>query len=136
MYSKNTMLLHITDLSSEPLHAQISRQIRSMVFGDILTENDPLPSIRKMAREQKVSVITVQRAYEDLDREGIIYSKRGKGFFVAKLTQKQKQKMASVRFVENLQPVIREALEGGLDEVQILDVVRGLLNSSTEGGAK
>ena len=62
----SALLLNLTDLSSEPLHGQISRQIRARILAHELTDEAPLPSIRVMARQQRVSVITVKRAYEDL----------------------------------------------------------------------
>ena len=71
------MILNLSELSDEPLHAQISRQIRARILAHELTDEAPLPSIRVMARQQKVSVITVKRAYEDLEREGLIRSRRG-----------------------------------------------------------
>ncbi len=64
------MILALSELSPEPLHAQITRQVRARILALELTGDEPLPSIRALAREQRVSVITVQRAYEDLEREG------------------------------------------------------------------
>ena len=77
------MLLNLTDLSNEPLQSQIVRQIRAKILAGGLPAGIDLPSIRKLAREQHISVITVQRAYESLEREGLIHSRRGKGFFVS-----------------------------------------------------
>ena len=91
------MLLHLSDISPEPLHGQLSRQLREKILASDLTAGSDLPSIRMMASEQRVSVITVQRAYEDLEREGLIYSRRGKGFFVAELSDESKRKMAAER---------------------------------------
>jgi len=128
MYSKYAMLLHLSDLSTEPLHAQISRQIRARILGGDLPEETALPSLRKMAREQKVSVITVQRAYEDLDKEGLIHSRRGKGFFVAGLSPQQKKSMALDRLKENVEPVITDARAAGLKNRQIQGVVQDFLD--------
>ena len=85
-----------------------------------------------MAREQKVSVITVQRAYEDLDKEGLINSRRGKGFTVAALSSKQKKTMAHDRLKENLEPVILDAQDAGMNDEQIQEVVRGLLDGKVK----
>ena len=74
------MILHLSELSSEPLQAQIVRQIRAAILAGSLSEGELLPSIRTLARESKVSVITVQRAYGTLENEGVIRSRRGKGF--------------------------------------------------------
>ena len=77
------MLLNLTDLSAEPLQSQIVRQVRAKILTGELTTGSDLPSIRRQAREQRISVITVQRAYETLERQGLIHSRRGKGFFVS-----------------------------------------------------
>jgi GntR family transcriptional regulator len=117
------MLLNLTDLSSEPLQSQIVRQIRAKILsGELLADVD-LPSIRALAREQHVSVITVQRAYETLMREGLIHSRRGKGFFVSQLREREKQKMAKQRLLEALVPIIKAALEEGLTSEDILEAI-------------
>ena len=79
------MILNLSELSDEPLHAQISRQIRAKILSSDVAGNDQLPSIRGMARQQRVSVITVQRAYDDLEREGLVFSRRGMGFWVSEM---------------------------------------------------
>ncbi|MCX6646060.1 MAG: GntR family transcriptional regulator, partial [bacterium] len=114
------MLLHLSDISSEPLHAQISRQIRTRILSGTLEEGEALPSIRAMAREQHVSVITVQRAYDDLQREGLLNSKKGKGLFVATLSGERKLELAIDRLIDDIEPVIHGALESGVKKRQIL----------------
>jgi GntR family transcriptional regulator len=128
------MLLHLSDISSEPLHGQISRQIRAKILSGDIVEGHPLPSIRAMAREQHVSVITVQRAYEDLDREGLIHSRRGKGFYVSAITENKKSRLAVERLRENLEPVVRIALSEGVEPRVIGSEVRNFLKNL--GGAK
>ncbi len=113
------MLLNLTDLSSEPLQSQIVRQVRAKILIGELTAGTSLPSIRALAREQHVSVITVQRAYETLIREKLIHSRRGKGFFVSDLANKRKGEMAKQRLLENLSPLISAALEEGLSQKDI-----------------
>jgi GntR family transcriptional regulator len=121
------MLLSLTDLSSETLQSQIVRQIRARVLaGELLAETD-LPSIRELARDHHVSVITVQRAYETLLREGLIHSRRGKGFFVSPLRATEKRRLARQRLCFALQPVVTAAAAEGLSGSEILHAVRSLL---------
>lgn len=118
------MILNLSELSDEPLHAQISRQIRAKILSEDLIGGDPLPSIRGMAKEQRVSVITVQRSYEDLEREGLVHSRRGKGFWVAPIPERKKHTMAKNRFADALKELVAfAAAEGlsGIDMRQILD---------------
>lgn len=120
------MILNLSDLSDEPLHAQISRQIRAKILSGDLAGAEPIPSIRSLAREQRVSVITVQRAYEDLEREGLLLSRRGKGFWVTSLARKEKQTMARERFAETLDELVSHAAAEGLgpaDMRRILDAI-------------
>jgi len=107
------MILSLTDLSDEPLQSQIVRQIRAKILAGELPAGTSLPSIRTLAKEQRVSVITVQRAYEVLMRENLIHSRRGKGFFVSALAKNEKKEIARQKLYENLQrPVLAAAAEG------------------------
>ena len=121
------MLLNLTDLSDEPLQSQISRQIRARILAGGLDAGADLPSIRALAREQHVSVITVQRAYERLEHEGLIHSRRGKGFFVSALSGEAKRTMARQRLLENLGPRIDAALAEGLRTEDIHEIVEVIL---------
>jgi GntR family transcriptional regulator len=121
------MLLTLTDLASETLQSQIVRQVRARVLAGELPAGTDLPSIRELARDHHVSVITVQRAYETLLREGLIHSRRGKGFFVSPLLETEKRRLAQQRLRERLQPVVAAAAAEGLSEGEILEAVRSLL---------
>jgi GntR family transcriptional regulator len=120
------MLLNLTDLSSESLQSQIIRQIRAAILAGELVAGESLPSIRALASEQRVSVITVQRAYEELERESLIHSRRGKGFFISDLADDEKKSMAKQRLLVNVEPLIGAALSEGLrpkDVKEIVDLV-------------
>ena len=122
------MILNLSELSDEPLHAQISRQIRAKILSADLAGDEAIPSIRGLAKEQRVSVITVQRAYEDLEREGLVWSRRGKGFWVAAIPEGRKQTMAKDRFADALEELVSHAAAEGLtaaDMRRILDTILG-----------
>lgn len=72
----------ITNSSGEPIYLQITSQIKAMIMSGELKEGDALPSMRTLAAQLRISVITTKRAYEDLEREGFIESYTGKGSFV------------------------------------------------------
>ncbi len=107
------MLLNLTELSQEPLHSQITRQIRARILTGDMPPEESLPSIRAMALALRVSVITVQTAYDNLQREGLIFSKRTKGSFVADLTVVQRREMAKKRLMESVEPELSAALTEG-----------------------
>ena len=122
------MILNLSELSDEPLYAQVSRQIRAKILSESLAGGDALPSIRGLAREQRVSVITVQRAYDDLEREGLLRSRRGKGFWVAPIPEGRRHTMAVERFADALEKLVVNATAEGLsgaDMRRILDELLG-----------
>ncbi len=72
----------ISNASGEPIYAQIVAQIKTMILEGTLKEGDALPSMRNLALQLRISVITTKRAYEELERDGFIESYTGKGSFV------------------------------------------------------
>ena len=73
----------ISNASGKPIYEQITGQIKGMILSGVLLEGDALPSMRLLAKELRISVITTKRAYEELVREGFIETVMGKGSFVA-----------------------------------------------------
>jgi len=73
----------ISNASDKPLYQQIKEQIKDAVLRDELTEGDMLPSIRNLANDLRVSVLTIRRVYEELEAEGFVTSQAGRGTFVA-----------------------------------------------------
>ena len=76
------MTIIIRNTAGEPIYEQIKAQVKAAIYSDELTEGEALPSIRQLARDLKISVITTTRAYNDLEQEGFVASVPGKGFYV------------------------------------------------------
>jgi len=76
------MRIIVSNRSGVPIYEQIKEQIKAAIFAGELQEDDLLPSIRQLARDLKISVITTTRAYNDLEQEGFITNVQGKGCFV------------------------------------------------------
>lgn len=91
-----------------------------------------LPSIRALARDEKVSVITVQRGYELLEKDGLILSRRGKGYFVNDLEGSEKSKLASERLEEYLAPIIKNAINEGMTTEEIKKIVEKITKILSE----
>ena len=121
------MILNLTDLSSESLQSQIARQIRARILAGELGASADLPSIRALTRNHHISVITVQRAYESLEREGLIHSRRGKGFYVSELSDNTKKEKARQRLMEHVRPEINAAIAEGLTKDDIDDVIEKIM---------
>ena len=117
------MKIIVTQVSTLPIYEQILNQIRDQVVSGELREEEALPSIRALARELQVSVITTKRAYEELEKEGVIVSIPGKGFYDCKqnndfLKEKQRRYLEE-RFLE----LIRESKNAGMDLEEILSMI-------------
>lgn len=98
----------ISNSSGVPLYEQIEEQIKSQIIIGELREGDALPSMRILAKELKISIITTKRAYEDLERDGFIESVTGKGSFVKGIN--------SDIVKENMMFAIQELLETAVDK--------------------
>ncbi len=79
-----SIYIGIDNKSGAPIYDQIYSRIKSAIISGELAEDEMLPSIRNLARDLRISVITTKRAYDELEREGFIYTVAGKGCFVAK----------------------------------------------------
>lgn len=116
------MQIIISNRSKEPIYEQITNQIKSAILSGELKEGASLPSMRQLAKDLKISVITTKRAYEELENDGFIYSIVGKGSFVAEqnleIIREKKLKVIE----EQLSAVIINSKEIGLtlDELQQL----------------
>ena len=79
----NALDIIISNASGKPIYEQITEQIKEQIMSGELNEGDPLPSMRALAQQLRISIITTKRAYEELERDGFIESFTGKGSFVA-----------------------------------------------------
>jgi GntR family transcriptional regulator len=100
----NTLTVVIAHQSDEPIYEQIERQFRHAIMTGMMQEGDTLPSLRHLAKELRVSVVTTNRAYEDLEKEGFIVIAAGRGAFVAKAAkgslQDKKLRLVEEKLIE------------------------------------
>ncbi len=117
------MQLLINNRNGVPIYDQIYGQIKDQIINGSLNEDDPLPSIRSLAKDLKISVITTKRAYEELESEGFIYTVPGKGSYVApKNTDLLREQ--NLRNIEDLlSEVIKLSASCSLQKETILDMV-------------
>jgi len=104
----------ISNASGKPIYEQITSQIKAMILNGTLREGEALPSMRLLAKELRISVITTKRAYEDLERDGFIETVTGRGSFVAS---------KNLEFVreEHLR-MIEEKLQNAVDLAKTADI--------------
>ena len=103
------MKLIISSVSGEPIYEQIKNQIRSAVMSGELEAGEALPSLRKLAKELRVSVLTVTRAYNELADEGVVQSLQGKGAFVMDKGNELMRRQLETQVRENLAEAIHAA---------------------------
>ncbi|MBN2414181.1 GntR family transcriptional regulator [candidate division KSB1 bacterium] len=117
------MKIIIANSSPDPIYEQISRQIKAQIISGELAEGEGLPSIRKLAKELQISVITTKRAYEELEKEGFIDTVSGKGCFVAMQNKEflREKKMKIVE--EKLGEAVNEAKFLGLNIKELQEML-------------
>ena len=98
-----------------PIYEQISSQIKALIISNELKEDDALPSMRYLAKELRVSVITTKRAYEELEHDRFIYTVAGKGSFVALINKQNIKEHHSKKVDELLKEVVKEARTGSIE---------------------
>ena len=118
------MLIHVNPSSGVPIYLQIEAQLKNAIAAGALKPKQPLASVRKLAAELGINPNTVARAYQELEREGVIQTVPGGGTFVA---ERQSRLLKSEK-LRRMQPYARQiAVEGvqmGLSEEEILDLVQ------------
>ncbi len=120
------MKILISNTSNLAIYEQIIRQIKDAVIAKEIQAGEMLPSIRSLAKDLQISVITTKRAYEELEKEGLIYSVAGKGFYVSKQnTNMLKEKKIRI-LEEELGRLVLEWKKAGLSKEDMADYIEVL----------
>jgi len=118
------MELYISNTGHEPIYAQITRQIKDKILSGELKEGDALPSIRLLAKELRISVITTKRAYEDLEAAGFIVTMPGKGSFVAPQNPALHREESLKQVESHLQEAVDAARRGGITLAEVSETLQ------------
>ncbi len=118
--------IFIDNKNGSPIYDQIYNQIKSSIINGELKENDALPSIRNLAKDLRISVITTKRAYDELEREGFIYTLPAKGCFVAPKNTELLREENLKRIEELLTEVQRRAAACNLSADDIIEMYKYL----------
>lgn len=116
----------LSNMDSTPIYEQITRQIKAKILSGELKPGEALPSMRLLAKELRISVITTKRAYEELEREGLITSQTGRGSFVAEVSGQRLREEQLRTVEEHLTNAIRAARLAGLTADELAELVRTL----------
>jgi GntR family transcriptional regulator len=118
------MNILISNSSDKPIYEQITSQIKQMIISSELEAGSLLPSMRTLAKELRISVITTKRAYEDLERDGFIYTVVGKGSYVAEKNMEFVREEQLRIVEEHLGKAVEGAKAGGIGLEEIQEIIR------------
>ena len=117
------MDIRISNADARPIYEQLRQQIRKSILNGELKEGEALPSIRALAKDLRISVITTKRAYEDLEREGFLENIPGKGCFVAPQNPELLREAQLRRVEEHLTQAVDEARKGGFSLAEVQEIL-------------
>lgn len=117
----------ISNSSDLPIYAQIKEQVKEQILSGELIEDEMLPSLRQLAKDLKISVLTTTRAYNELEQEGFITSRQGKGFFVMSSSSNLIREELVKEVENNLNNAIQAAQRVAMTDDEIISLLRLLL---------
>ncbi len=117
------MTILLDNRSGQPIYEQITDQIRAQILSGELRPDEALPSIRSLAKDLRISVITTKRAYEELERAGFLYTVAGKGCFVAEKNTELLREENLSRIEEHLAEIRRLAAQCGLTRRELREML-------------
>lgn len=118
--------------SGVPIYQQIADQLRADILVGKLNEGDYLPSIRSLAKDLKISVITTMKAYEQLEAEGLVTASQGKGFYVNAQDSEMLKEQHMRKVEESLMEAIRAAQVAGMTDGELQEILSTLLSMKNE----
>ncbi len=117
------MTILLDNKSGQPIYEQIVAQLREQIYSGVLAEDEALPSIRDLARDLRISVITTKRAYEELAAGGLIYTLPGKGSFVAAKNMELLREEHLRQIEEHLSAALELARLTGLSRQELREIL-------------
>ncbi len=120
------MKIIVSNRSGTPIYEQIKSQIKEAIFSGELREDDLLPSIRQLAKDLKISVITTTRAYSDLEEEGFVVNVQGKGCYILPQNKEMARENALRKVEFSLTEAITAAMNGGISKSEVVEMLEVL----------
>lgn len=126
------MYIVLSNSSDLPIYEQIKEQVKTQILSGKLSENEMLPSLRQLAKDLKISVLTTTRAYNELEEEGFITSRQGKGFFVMPRGSDLLREQLIKDVETNLNNAILSAQRASMTDDELVQLLKLLLEVSDE----
>ena len=125
------MNIKLSNMSSVPIYQQVATQFKSNILDGSLKYNDQLPSIRSLAKELEVGIITVKKSYEVLLQEELIYSKGAVGYFVNDIDLATVLEIKKEEYLDEFKSLIDKAINDGLNINDIKDIFNSILEEKS-----
>lgn len=126
---REKMFIVVSPLNPEPMYKQVTDQIKDAIATKVLKPESKLPSIREMSKELKISIITIKRAYTDLEKEGYIFTRSGLGSFVAdvKTDQLRLEKLREIK--EDMRNILKSGEKYSISADDVIKVIKEMKES-------
>ena len=124
------MNILIDNKSGEPIYNQIYSQIRSQIINGEIKENELLPSIRGLAKDLRISFLTAKHAYDELEKEGFIYTVQGKGCYVAPRNTELIREENLKKIEEHIEQITQLATYGNISKSEILEMLEFAMDNN------
>lgn len=128
----DVLYIVLSNSSDLPIYEQIKEQVKTQILSGELSENEMLPSLRQLAKDLKISVLTTTRAYNELEEEGFITSRQGKGFFVMPRGSDLLREQLIKDVETNLNNAILSAQRASMTDDELVQLLKLLLEVSDE----
>lgn len=126
----DNLFIVVSHLNPDPMYKQISDQVKDAIASGKLQPEAKLPSIREMARELKISEITIKRAYSDLENEGFIFTRSGLGSYVADINRDKLRRKKWQEIQKDILKICKTAERFDISAREIIDLVKEIEESS------
>ena len=121
----------LSNSSGKPIYQQIADQVKEQVCSGTLTAGEALPSMRLLAKELRISVITTKRAYEELEKDGFLYTVPAKGCYVAPRNKELLREENLKKIETRIDEILTLAAACGLTQAEVLEMVRFAMEGET-----
>ena len=122
----------ISNTSNDPIYKQIKDQIKEQILSKEIQENEMLPSLRSLAQDLKISVLTTTKAYNELEQEGFITSRQGKGFYVMSSSSELIKEQLIKEIESNLQNAISLSKKANMTDIELIKLLKLLMEEKNE----
>lgn len=120
------MFIVVSPLNPDPMYKQVADQIKDAIASGQLKPDDKLPSIREMSVELKISIITIKRAYSDLENENYIYTRPGMGSFVADINREKLRTEKLDEFSQEIKKLLKTGEKFGISTDDVITIVKNI----------